>query len=289
VIHALVIAARERLIRAGIPPDQAGIDAEVLIRHVLGWDRAKYLASRHEPLPSTASFPFEAALAERERRVPVAYITGHREFWGLDFDVSPAVLIPRPESELIVEAALTFLSDAEARLRIADVGTGSGCLAVSLAYERLHATLLATDVSEDALAIARRNAERHGVSGRIRFARTSFLTDIQGPFDLIVANPPYVPRSHQATLSPDVRDHEPAVALFGRGEDGLDDVRELLGQSATRLAPSGRVMMEFGYGQGDAVRAGAERARLDIVDILRDLQGHERTLIAARRSPRVAL
>jgi release factor glutamine methyltransferase len=289
VIHALVIAARERLIRAGIPPDQAGIDAEVLIRHVLGWDRAKYLASRHEPLPSTASFPFEAALAERERRVPVAYITGHREFWGLDFDVSPAVLIPRPESELIVEAALTFLSDAEARLRIADVGTGSGCLAVSLAYERLHATLLATDVSEDALAIARRNAERHGVSGRIRFARTSFLTDIQGPFDLIVANPPYVPRSHQATLSPDVRDHEPAVALFGRGEDGLDDVRELLGQSATRLAPSGRLMMEFGSGQGDAVRAGAERAGLDIVDILRDLQGYERTLIAARRSPRAAL
>ena len=289
MIHALVIAARERLIRAGIPPDQAGIDAEVLIRHVLGWDRAKYLASRHEPLPSTASFPFEAALAERERRVPVAYITGHREFWGLDFDISPAVLIPRPESELIVEAALTFLSDAEARLRIADVGTGSGCLAVSLAYERPQATLLATDVSEDAIAIARRNAERHGVSGRIRFARTSFLTDIQGPFDLIVANPPYVPRSHQATLSPDVRDHEPAVALFGRGEDGLDDVRELLGQSATRLAPSGRVMMEFGYGQGDAVRAGAERAGLDIVDILRDLQGHERTLIAARRSPRAAL
>jgi release factor glutamine methyltransferase len=289
VIHALVIAARERLIRAGIPPDQAGIDAEVLIRHVLGWDRATYLASRHEPLPSTASFPFEAALAERERRVPVAYITGHREFWGLDFDVSPAVLIPRPESELIVEAALTFLSDAEARLRIADIGTGSGCLAVSLAYERPHATLLATDVSEDALAIARRNAERHGVSGRIRFARTSFLTDIQGPFDLIVANPPYVPRSHQATLSPDVRDHEPAVALFGRGEDGLDDVRELLEQSATRLAPSGRVMMEFGYGQGDAVRAGAERAGLDIVDILRDLQGYERTLIAARRSPRAAL
>ena len=279
MIHALVIAARERLIRAGIPPDQAGIDAEVLIRHVLGWDRAKYLASRHEPLPSTASFPFEAALAERERRVPVAYITGHREFWGLDFDVSPAVLIPRPESELIVEAALTFLSDAEARLRIADIGTGSGCLAVSLAYERPHATLLATDVSEDALAIARRNAERHGVSGRIRFARTSFLTDIQGSFDLIVANP----------LSPDVRDHEPAIALFGRGEDGLDDVRELLGQSATRLAPSGRVMMEFGYGQGDAVRAGAERAGLDIVDILRDLQGYERTLIAARRSPRAAL
>jgi release factor glutamine methyltransferase len=236
-----------------------------------------------------ASAQFEAAVSERERRVPVAYITGHREFWGLDFEVSPAVLIPRPESELIVEAALTFLSDAEARSRIADVGTGSGCLAISLAYERPYATLFATDVSDDAIAIARRNAERHGVSDRIRFARTSLLTDMQGPFDLIAANPPYVPRSHGATLSPDVRDHEPAVALFGRGQDGLDDVRELLGQSAIRLAPSGRLMMEFGYGQGDAVRAAAGRAGLDIVDILKDLQGHERTLIAARRASRAAL
>jgi release factor glutamine methyltransferase len=289
VIHALVVAARERLVRAGIPPDQAGIDAEVLARHVLGCDRARYLASRHEPLPATASSPFEAAIAQRERRVPVAYITGHREFWGLDFDVTPAVLIPRPESELIVEAALTFLRDAGAQARIADVGTGSGCLAISLAYERPQATLVATDVSEDALAVARRNAGRHGLADRIRFARTSFLTHIPGPFDLIVANPPYVPRSHEATLSPDIRDHEPAVALFGRGDDGLDDVRELLEQSATRLVPSGRLMMEFGYGQGDAVRMAAARAGLEIVGILTDLQGHERTLVAARRPARAAL
>jgi release factor glutamine methyltransferase len=284
VIHALVIAARERLIRAGIPPDQAGIDAEILARHVLGWDRAAYLASRNEPFPSGIASQFEAAVARRQRHVPVAYITGHREFWGLDFEVSSAVLIPRPESELIVEAALTFLDDAAARPRIADVGTGSGCLSVSLARERPHAALVATDISDEALAVARRNAERHGVASRIHFLRTSFLAAVRGPFDLIVANPPYIPRSHEATLSPDVRDHEPALALFGRGDDGLDDVRELLGQAATRLTASGQVMMEFGYGQGSAVRAAAKDAGLAILAVLKDLQGHERTLVAARRA-----
>jgi len=289
VIHARVIAARERLIRAGVPPDQAGIDAEVLARHVLGWDRATYLASRNQPFPSLVAARFEAAVAQRERRVPVAYIIGHREFWGRDFEVSPAVLIPRPESELIVEAALTFLSDDMADTQIADVGTGSGCLVVTLASERPQAALVATDISDDAITIARRNADRHGVASRIQFVRTSFLTDVSGPFDLIVANPPYVPRLHEATLSPDVRDHEPAVALFGRGDDGLDDVRGLLDQSATRLALSGRLMMEFGYGQADAVRAAAEHAGLETVAILRDLQGHERTLVAALRARGAAL
>jgi release factor glutamine methyltransferase len=289
VIHALVVAARERLIRAGVPPDQAAIDVEVLARHVLGWDRAKYLASRQEPFPPTAAPQFDAAIAERERRVPVAYITGHREFWGLDFEVSPAVLIPRPESELIVEAALEFLGDVAAPWRIADVGTGSGCLAISLAHERSQATLVATDLSEDALAVARRNAARHRVSSRVQFARTSLLTDVPGPFDLVVANPPYIPRAQEAMLSPDVRDHEPALALFGRGEDGLDDVRELLTQSAARLGASGRLMMEFGYGQGAAVRGAAEGAGLGIIGILKDLQGHERTLVAARPPRRAAL
>jgi release factor glutamine methyltransferase len=289
VIHALIVAARERLIRAGVPPDQAGIDAEVLARHVLGWDRAKYLACRDQPFPAETAALFEAALTERERRVPVAYITGHREFWGLEFEVSPAVLIPRPETELIVEAALAFLSDTAGRWYIADVGTGSGCLAVSLAHERRHAVLVATDVSDEALAVAQRHAERHRVADRTRFVRTSLLAGVEGPFDLVIANPPYVPRSHEPTLPPDVRDHEPTVALFGRGDDGLDDVRELLTQSASRLAPAGRLMMEFGYGQGAAVRGDAERAGLEVIDVLRDLQGHERTLVAALPSPRTAL
>lgn len=289
VIHALVVAARERLTRAGIPPDQAAIDAEVLARHVLGWDRARYLASRQEPFRSAEAARFESALARREAREPVAYITGRREFWGLDFEVSPAVLIPRPESELIVEEALRFLGGSAAGRQIADVGTGSGCLAISLAHERPQAMLVATDVSEDALEVARRNADRLGVFGRIQFVRTSLLTDIRATFDLIVANPPYIPRAHEATLSPDVRDHEPGVALFGKGDDGLDDVRALLGQSAARLAAGGRLMMEFGYGQGAAVSAGAEQAGLDVITLLKDLQGHERTLVAALSGSRAAL
>ena len=289
VIHALVVAARERLTRAGIPPDQAGIDAEVLARHVLGWDRAKYLAARQEPFPPAAAVQFEAAVAQREARVPIAYITGHREFWGIDFEVSPAVLIPRPETELIVEEALRLLDDAGGKWRIADVGTGSGCLAISLAHERPQATVVATDLSTEALAVAGRNADRIGVSGRIRFAHTSLLAGISGPFDLIVANPPYIPRAHDGTLSPDVRDHEPEVALFGHGDDGLDDVRALLRESVTRLAPRGRLMMEFGYGQSAAVRAGAEEAGLEIVSVVKDLQGHERTLVAALPGSRAAL
>jgi len=289
VIHALVVAARERLSRAGIPPDQASIDAEVLARHVLGWDRAKYLTRRHEPFPEQAADRFEAAIEQRERRVPVAYITGHREFWGLEFEVTPDVLIPRPETELMVEAALKFLSSAAGRPRVADVGTGSGCLAVSLACECPQATVVATEVSRAALAVARRNASRHGVTARIQFVVTSFLDGVQPPFDLILANPPYVPRSHEATLSADVRNHEPALAVFGHGDDGLDDVREVFAQAASRLAPNGRLMLEFGFGQGPDVRRDAARAGLQIIDVLNDLQGHERTLVAALPSSRAAL
>ena len=289
MIHALVVAARERLIRAGILPDQASIDAEVLARHVLGWDRAKYLMRRHESFPEHTADRFEAAIEQRERRVPVAYITGHREFWGLDFEVSPAVLIPRPETELMVEAALKFLSSTAGSPRIADVGTGSGCLAVTLACECPQATVVATDVSRSALAVARRNASRHGVTARVQFVATSFLDGVQPPFDLILANPPYVPRSHEATLSADVRNHEPALAVFGHGDDGLDDVREVLSHAALRLGPNGRLMLEFGFGQGPDVRRDAERAGLQIVDVLKDLQGHERTLVAALPTSRAAL
>jgi release factor glutamine methyltransferase len=277
----LAIAARERFIRAGIPSDQAAIDAEVLARTAAGWDRATWLARRDEPAAAEAAARFEAMAARRERREPVAYITGVREFWGLDFIVSPAVLIPRPETELIVEAALERLADPAKAWRIADVGTGSGCIAVALATERQAATVTATDISDGALEIARQNAARHGVLSRIGFQRTSLLDDAIGPFDLIVANPPYVPRFARPALAPDVREFEPDVAVFGHGADGLDEVRAILAQAATRLAPGGWLLMEFGYGQGDEVQeaaSGVPGLRVEI--ILRDLQGLERTLVA---------
>lgn len=279
-----VITARERFIRAGIPPDQAAIDAEVLARHVAKWDRVTYLARRDEPAPPEVAAAFDAAAARREGREPVAYITGMREFWGLDFLVTPAVLIPRPETEFVVEAALARLRDRTRGWRIADVGTGSGCLAVALAHELPAASVTATDISPTALDVARQNARRHGVEPRVTFVETSLLENVSGPFDLIVANPPYVPASHEATLSPDVRDHEPRPALYGHGEDGLDEARSLLAAAPSRLVDSGWLLMEFGFGQGDAVRAAlADVHELRFVEILRDLQGHERTLVADRR------
>jgi len=277
----LSIAARERFIRAGIPPDQAGIDAEVLARAAAGWDRATWLTRRNEPAGIEAAARFEAMASRREQREPVAYITGVREFWGLDFIVSPAVLIPRPETELIVEAALDRLADPARAWRIADVGTGSGCIAIALATERRAAILTATDISEAALEVARQNAILRGVGSRIGFLRTSFLDDAIGPFDLIVANPPYVPTFARTALAPDVREFEPHAALFGHGADGLDEVRAILSQAATRLAPGGWLLMEFGFGQGDEVREAASGVRgLRVEMILRDLQGLERTLVA---------
>src|SRR6478672_8787900 len=226
-----VIAARERFLRAGIPPDQAAIDAEILARHALRQDRATYLAHRDEPIADDESGRLEAMVRRREGREPVAYILGEREFWGLSFLVSPAVLIPRPETEAIVERALALIDDARRAWRLADVGTGSGCLAVALAHERRNATVIATDLSEPALGVAAANALRHGVDSRIRLIRTSLLDDVPGPFDLIVANPPYVPGGTRDAIQPDVRDYEPETAVFGHGADGLDEARRLLAQT----------------------------------------------------------
>lgn len=281
----LVISARERLTRAGIPPDQAAIDAEVLARAAAGWDRASYLARRDEPAGVAVATRLESYIRRRESREPVAYILGTREFWGLDFLVTPAVLIPRPETEHIVEAALARLADRARAWRIADVGTGSGCIAVALAVALPRARVTATDISADALAVARANAERHEVGDRVDLVRASLLEAVAGPFDLVVANPPYVPRAHRPALSPDVGDHEPDAALYGGGDDGLDEIRELVAQAPSRLAPDGWLQLEFGFGQGDAVRAAAASAGgLDLVEILHDLQGHERTLVARRRT-----
>jgi release factor glutamine methyltransferase len=276
-----VVEARERLRRAGISPDQAAIDAEILARHALGQDRATYLAHRDESIADDVSERLEAMVQRREGREPVAYILGEREFWGLSFLVSPAVLIPRPETEAIVEKALTLMDDAGRAWQLADVGTGSGCLAVALARERVNANVIATDISEAALGVAAANAMRHGVDSRIRLIRTSLLDDVTGPFDLIVANPPYVPGSSRDGLQPDVRDHEPATAVFGHGADGLDEVRHLLTQTPEKLTPGGWLLMEFGFGQGDAVRAAVNAVpELRLVEVLQDLQGLERTLVA---------
>ena len=282
-IYDLVQGARDRLMNAGISANLAAIDAEVLARQVLGWDRARFLADRNDTATSVFLLRYEPLVARRERREPVSYILGTREFWGLPFEVGPDVLIPRQETEFIVEETLALVGK-DSRPRIVDVGTGSGCIAISLAREIPGARVTATDLSKHALGVARRNAVRHGVGDRITFVETSFLEGIEEGADVIVSNPPYVPSVSQRGLTPEVRDYEPAVALFG-GVDGLSGLRSVLEGAAAKLAPGGWLVMEFGCGQDDCVTelvTGVDG--LDIVKIRHDLQDIPRTVVCRRAS-----
>ena len=272
-----IAQARAFLVRAGISEADAALDAEVIARNILGWDRAGLLTHGREPAPDGFAAKFEAAIQRRARREPVAQIIGHREFWNLDFEVTPDVLIPRPETELIVEEARDFAASRACRT-IADIGTGSGCIAVSLAIEVPDAEVTATDRSPAALAVARRNAARHGVLNRIEFRETDLLNDLAGPYDLIVSNPPYVADTDRTTLQIEVRDFEPPVALYG-GADGLTVTRRLLEQARSRLAHDGRLIVEFGFGQEAAVRQLAQQSGWRVIGVREDLQCIPRTAI----------
>lgn len=308
--------ARLRLLKAGIKADDARLDAELLARHALGWDRARYIAYQQHPVPERAAAAFEGLVARRERREPLSYILGTREFYGRDFEVTREVLIPRPETELIVTTVLEIewdehdgdgRADGNPRrpaaaesgreplgLRVADVGTGSGCLAVTLAAELPTARVVAFDVSRGALEVAARNAARHGVSNRIDFverdvreglgAQAAAAPDLAPDrFDLIVSNPPYVPTRNLETIAPEVREHEPSLALFA-GEDGLELIDALVSAAAAVLARDGWLVFEIGYGQAEAVRAIVDSSGFTATRIVPDLQGIPRTVVA--RSPR---
>lgn len=293
-----VARARNCLARAGIAADEAQIDAEVLARHALGWDRAAWLARRRDPAPPSFEARYAPLVARRQKREPVSCITRRREFWGLAFAVGPAVLTPRPESELIVEAAVELLGDRRrAPLRIADAGTGSGCLAVALAREFERASVTAIDVSPAALAVARRNAAAHGVADRVTWVEgtfgdwlAGFSADGGGGLDLLVANLPYVPTGDLGSLPPEVRLHEPRIALDG-GPEGLDPLRDLLRAAPAGLNPGARVIVEIGAGQADALRdLVAAASSVELHDIRPDLQGIPRTaVIAADRSVEAAI
>ena len=280
-IHDLVKGARDRFVQAGISSTLAGLDAEVLARRVLGWDQARFLTNRDDRATSVFLLNYEPLVARRERREPVSYILGAREFYGLDFEVGPDVLIPRPETELVVEEALALLGKESAPL-IADVGTGSGCIAISLALAIPAARVIASDVSAEALRVAARNAARHGVLDRMSFVETSFLTAIQDQLDAVVSNPPYVPSPSQPALTPEVRDFEPRIAVFS-GEDGLDGVRAVLEGSVARLKPGGWLVMEFGCGQDDCVTELIQNTPgIDLVKVRHDLQDIPRTAVCKR-------
>jgi release factor glutamine methyltransferase len=270
-------AAKARLVAAGIEPSEAARDVLFLAMHATGWDRATVHSRDIDPPPPGFEAAYAAAIDRRTQREPIAYITGVQEFWNRDFAVSPAVLIPRPETELIIEEALSLVFAT-----VADIGTGSGCLAVTLAAEFPRAQVVATDISAAALTVARANAERHGVANRIEFRETRYLDGVTGPFDLIVSNPPYVTDGEFEGLAPEVRDAEPRSALTA-GADGLNDIREVLQQAAVRLTPGGTLLMEIGYNQANAVtELVSANPSLTLRRISADLQAIPRIVVAQR-------
>ena len=283
-VHAQVTAAWQRLRAAGIGPEEATLSARLLAQELLGWDAARFFTAANQPEPEDFPARYEALVARRAAREPLPYITGRREFWNLSFEVSPAVLIPRHETEVVVEIALELFPDRDAAHAIADACTGSGCLAVAMAREYVGARVVATDLSADALLIARRNAVRHDVADRIALIQTNVLGGILRRFDLIVANPPYVSDRDQPALQPEVRDHEPEVALFGGG-DGLFVIRTLLEQAIAHLKLGGFLVFEFGFWQGEAVSdLISSTPGLTMTEVRPDLQGIPRAAVAQRVS-----
>jgi release factor glutamine methyltransferase len=281
-----VVAARRALARmfrqAGI--DTPELDARVLLQSELGLTHAEVTAAGDRALAREAIDRLSRAAARRLRREPVALITGRKEFWDLPLRVTPATLIPRPDSETVVEAALRATVDAGPRERvllIADLGTGSGALLLALLSELPNALGVATDVSVAALAVAADNARRLLLAERTRFVGSDFGAALAGGFDLVVSNPPYVESGAIATLAPEVRDHDPRIALDG-GPDGLAAYRAIAADARRLLAPSGCLVLELGRGQSEAVAALLAAAGLAIASLREDIAGVPRALVARR-------
>src|SRR5713226_1185660 len=297
------------------------IAAELLLLHALGRDRTWLYAHPEEQVSPADADRFFALVARRVNGEPTQHLTGKQEFWGLEFEVTPDVLIPRPETEHVIEVALDRLAVRELRagrkqtltgegLRIADVGTGSGCIAIALAKELPGATIYATDISSAALAIAKRNAKRHSVSERIHFLECSLLDKVstvgaryivppqpkgsnpelsESPvkshqsllLDVIASNPPYIARREAATLMREVRDHEPGLALYG-GEEGYELYAELITQGAAHLKTSGILVLELGHNSLPTVQPLLDGPRWTNVGVTNDLAGIPRVLAAER-------
>jgi release factor glutamine methyltransferase len=280
-----------RLREAGTPSHT--LAAELLLIHVLGRDRTWLYAHPEAALDSASVQHYLALIARRAAGEPTQYLTGKQEFWGLEFEVTPDVLIPRPETEHVIEVALERMGSTarEAKLRIADVGTGSGCLAIALAKEFPHAEIFATDISEPALAVARRNAGRHGLISRVSFTRCDLLEKLSDDlqvtvretilFDLIVSNPPYIALTEAAALPREIREHEPEQALFA-GQRGFEVYPALVAQAEIRLKSGGVLVLELGHDSLTAVRSILSPAAWRDIRVTNDLAGIPRVIAATR-------
>jgi release factor glutamine methyltransferase len=282
-IRQALAQASERLRDSGCSNPR--LDAETLLMHVLGRDRAYLHAHPEVELACGELTRYHEAIESRASGIPLQYITGHQEFWGLDFKVSPTVLIPRPETEHSVEAVLELVNDAASPTRIIDVGTGSGCIAIALAAELPRAEIHAVDVSPEALAVARENARRLGHESRVRFSQGDLLSGYRGQpeyFDIVVSNPPYVGEDEPEKVQREVREHEPRVAVFS-GKSGMEAYERLIPQVRAVLKPGGWLVMEIGYSIERQVKN--LLTGWDEIHAKPDLQGIPRVMIARKRLP----
>jgi release factor glutamine methyltransferase len=286
-LREALLEAVQLLEKAGV--DSPRLDAEVLLSEVLNLKRHQLYTRLNESIDSPSLKAFRRLVRKRARRVPLQYILGHVEFMSIDLLTREGVFIPRPETELVVEAVLerVALSATEGRVVIIDIGTGSGCIAVSLAVHLPHAKIYASDVSPKALRLARFNAQRYLVEDRITFLKGSLYRAFQGlglegNVDFIASNPPYVPEGEWKTLQPEVRDHESPGALLA-GREGLDCYREIIKGAPSWLRPGGWLVLEIGEGQAAPIqRLIQKEENLGGVEVIKDLQGTERVLVVRR-------
>ncbi|MBC8102885.1 MAG: peptide chain release factor N(5)-glutamine methyltransferase [Cytophagales bacterium] len=281
---ALVQDGARRLQAAGIAASAALVEARLLALHSLGITPEALWLKPERAVTERQGAQFETLLARRAKREPLAYLLGEREFYGRSFRVDASVLIPRPETEFLVEVVLAVLK-ANPAPRFADVGTGSGIIAVTLAAQLPHAISFATDISPEALAVARENAARQGVRDRVAFAEGDLLAPIsnRAPFDAIASNPPYIAPSEIESLEPEVRDWEPRIAL-GMQEDPLHFYRRLAREAPPLLALDGALAVEVGRGQAEAVKALWADAGLKDIETVRDYAGIERVVVGRKRA-----
>jgi release factor glutamine methyltransferase len=280
-IAQVIAAAASRLAAAGLPDPE--IDAEFLFRGLSGLNRAEVLARGRDTLDPRTAERYEVALRRRETHEPLQYILGIAAFWRDEFAVTPAVLIPRPETEVLVEAAAIRLRGVVAP-RLLDIGAGSGCLGLSLLRELPDARLVALDLSPAALDVARRNAERLSLAPRAEFRLSNWFSALAAgeTFDAVVSNPPYVARADEASLPRDVREFEPALALFADADDDISSYRRIVAGLRPHLVPGGLLGFEVGMGQADRVRAVMSDGGLAALEVLDDLAGIPRVLLGRR-------
>lgn len=257
--------------------DTPRLDAEILLAHACGCQRIQLYTNYDRVLSEAERGRMRDLVRRRAQAEPVAYLVGYREFFGLEFAVSPAVLVPRPDTETLVRCALDAMKPIEAP-RVLDVGTGSGCIAIALAANNPSASVLAVDISTDALEVAQENAVRHHVEDRVSFAKSDLFADVdEQRFDLIVSNPPYIRDDEMPGLDRDVRDHEPDGALAG-GPDGLDYVRSIISRAPDYIGPRGWLMLEIDDAQATTVAALMLERAFEPTAIEKDLSGRQRVV-----------